>query len=123
MVGSIWVESLYVKEETQAEDAPHLESCEHAAEIQIYEPRSADGCEECVKNNYKWVHLRLCLSCGHVGCCDSSVHKHATRHFHASAHPIIASLETNENWAWCYPDERFVPLPNPVGNEQSETVR
>jgi low temperature requirement protein LtrA len=123
MVSSIWLESFYVEEETEAEAAPHLEPCEHAAEIQIYEPRSTDGCEECVKNNYKWVHLRLCLSCGHVGCCDSSVHKHATRHFQQAAHPIIASLETEENWAWCYADERFVPLAKPVGNEPGETVR
>ncbi|HEX8734343.1 MAG TPA: low temperature requirement protein A, partial [Pyrinomonadaceae bacterium] len=123
MVSSIWVESFYLEDETETAGAPHLEPCPHAEEIQTYEPRSADGCEECVKNNYKWVHLRLCLSCGHVGCCDSSVHKHATRHFHASRHPVMASLETGENWAWCYADERFVPLPKPVGNERSETVK
>ena len=57
--------------------------CEHEDEMRIFQPRSADGCEECVKNNYKWVHLRLCLGCGHVGCCDSSKHQHATKHFHA----------------------------------------
>jgi low temperature requirement protein LtrA len=123
MIAGIWVESLYPEDETEAPEESHLESCEHAGEIQIYEPRSADGCEECVKNNYKWVHLRLCLSCGHVGCCDSSVHKHATKHFHASRHSIIASLEAGENWAWCYADERFVPLPKPFGNETGETVR
>jgi low temperature requirement protein LtrA len=117
MVAGIWVESFYMGEETETEAAPHLEPCDHAVDVQIYEPRSADGCEECVKNNYKWVHLRLCLTCGHVGCCDSSVLKHATKHFHASTHPIIASLEAGENWAWCYPDERFVPLPQAVDNE------
>ena len=123
MVAGIWVESLYAKDEAETEAAPHLDACEHASEIQVYDPRSADGCEECVKNNYKWVHLRLCLSCGHVGCCDSSVHKHATRHFQATEHPIIASLETEENWAWCYADERYVPLPQTIGNERGETVR
>lgn len=123
LVGGIWVESLYAKDETETEAEPHLDACEHAPEILVSEPRSADGCEECVKNNYKWVHLRLCLSCGHVGCCDSSAHKHATRHFEETEHPIIASLETDENWAWCYADERFVPLPQTFGNEQSETVR
>lgn len=120
MVGGIWVESLYAEEESETEDAPHLEPCEHAGEMRIYEPRSTDGCEECIKNNYKWVHLRLCLSCGHVGCCDSSVHKHATRHFHETEHPVMASLETRENWAWCYADERFVPLPQKVGNEPAK---
>jgi low temperature requirement protein LtrA len=120
MVAGIWVESLYAGEESEMEDEPHLDACEHAGEMQIFEPRSDDGCEECVKNNYKWVHLRLCLSCGHVGCCDSSVHKHATRHFHQTEHPIISSLEANENWAWCYADERFVPLSNRVGNERGE---
>lgn len=123
VVASIWVESLYAKDESEMEEAPRLNICEHAGEMQIFEPRSDDGCEECVKNNYKWVHLRLCLSCGHVGCCDTSVHKHATKHFHQTEHPIIASLEPKENWAWCYADERFVPLPKRVGNEPGETVR
>jgi len=120
MVAGIWVESLYAGEESETEDAPHLEPCDHAGEMQIFQPRSEDGCEECVKNNYKWIHLRLCVSCGHVGCCDSSVHKHATKHFHQTEHPIIASLEANENWAWCYADERFVPLAKRVGNQRRE---
>jgi low temperature requirement protein LtrA len=120
MVAGIWVESLYYGEEAEMKDQPHPDTCEHAGEMQIFQPRSDDGCEECVKNNYKWVHLRLCLSCGHVGCCDSSVHKHATKHFHQTEHPIIGSLEPNENWAWCYADERFVPLPKRVGNQRRE---
>ena len=105
----VWLENYFADWET-SEETPHLAPCEHAGEMTVFKSRSVDGCEECIKNNYKWVHLRLCLSCGHVGCCDSSVNKHATRHFHASAHPIIASLEKEENWAWCYVDERFVPL-------------
>jgi uncharacterized UBP type Zn finger protein len=82
--------------------------------MQVFEARSHHGCEECRKNNYKWVHLRMCLVCGHVGCCDTSVHKHATKHFHKSGHPVMASLEPGETWAWCYVDNRFVPLSREV---------
>ena len=99
-------------EEDLVQTVAHLTPCEHAAEIITSTPRSADGCEECLKNNYKWVHLRLCLTCGHVGCCDTSIHKHATRHFTESGHPIVASMETGEEWAWCYADVRFVPGPS-----------
>jgi len=119
---SVWLETLYSVEKPEADETPVLEPCEHAPEMTVFHARSTGGCEECRKNNYKWVHLRLCLSCGHVGCCDSSVHKHATKHFHAEAHPIMASLEPDENWAWCYADERFVPLPRKVGNKPAETV-
>jgi low temperature requirement protein LtrA len=118
MVTSIWVESRLSPDEEREEQAPALTPCAHSDEIIVHEARSHDGCEECRKNNYKWVHLRLCLSCGHVGCCDTSIHKHATKHFHATEHPIIASLETGEHWAWCYVDERFVPVPH---LRQSET--
>lgn len=111
LAGAVWLEVFYA-EEKAADESPHLEPCDHTPEIGVFEPRSTDGCEECVKNNYKWVHLRLCMSCGHVGCCDTSVHKHATMHFHESSHPIIASLEPDENWAWCYLDSRYVPLPD-----------
>lgn len=65
-------------------------------------PRS-EGCEECLKSGSDWVHLRLCLECGHVGCCDNSPNKHATKHFHATKHPVIRSYEPGEEWAWCYP--------------------
>jgi uncharacterized UBP type Zn finger protein len=94
----------------RGEEASSLEPCEHSEGATVFKPRSTDGCEECVKNNYKWVHLRVCLECGHVGCCDSSRYKHATKHFHKTEHAIMASLEPGENWAWCYADERFVPL-------------
>ena len=111
----LWLEGLYAEDGAKEIDqAPHLVPCEHADTMQVFQAPTHNGCEECRKNNYKWVHLRLCLGCGHVGCCDSSVNKHATKHFHATGHPIIASLETNEDWAWCYPDERFVPLPQRV---------
>jgi len=61
------------------------------------------------------MHLRMCLECGHVGCCDSSRYKHATKHFHEFGHSMMASLEKGDNWAWCYTDERFVPLPRRIG--------
>jgi uncharacterized UBP type Zn finger protein len=62
-------------------------------------------CGECVEMGDSWVHLRLCMTCGHLGCCDSSKNKHATKHFHASGHPIMKSIEPGENWGWCYIDE------------------
>jgi uncharacterized UBP type Zn finger protein len=66
---------------------------------------SAPGCEECLKIGSRWVHLRLCLQCGHVGCCDSSPNRHASKHFAATAHPLVQSLEPGEDWIWCYVDE------------------
>src|SRR5690349_3845372 len=69
---------------------------------------SADGCEDCLRIGSTWVHLRLCLTCGHVGCCDSSPNRHATRHFHEVQHPIMRSFEPGESWRWCYIDEAFV---------------
>lgn len=78
-----------------------------------HEPR-ANGCEERLATGGRWVHLRLCLSCGHVGCCDSSPGRHATKHFHASQHPVIQSFERGEDWGWCYVDEAmlgpFIPV-------------
>jgi hypothetical protein len=106
----IWLEHRFAGDRERVH-TPRLIACEHEGSAVIFEPRSREGCEECVRNNYKWVHLRLCLSCGHVGCCDSSVYKHATKHFHEEGHPIMASLEEEESWAWCYVDERYVPLP------------
>jgi uncharacterized UBP type Zn finger protein len=69
---------------------------------------SSLGCAECIALGDSWVHLRLCLSCGHVGCCDSSKNHHATRHFHATLHPTIKSFEPGEDWAWCYLHEEMV---------------
>ncbi|HWB40916.1 MAG TPA: UBP-type zinc finger domain-containing protein [Gemmatimonadales bacterium] len=74
-------------------------------------PRTA-GCEECLATGGRWVHLRLCLTCGHVGCCDSSPGKHATRHFHASGHPVVQSFERGETWGWCYVESAMLgPFP------------
>jgi uncharacterized UBP type Zn finger protein len=78
--------------------------CSHLSSIRPVVP-SAEGCEECLASGDEWVHLRLCLSCGHVGCCDQSKNKHATRHFQATGHPLMASLEPGEDWRWCYVDQ------------------
>ena len=80
------------------------EICGHLDSVNDVRPRSS-GCEECLKMGDTWVHLRICRSCGHVGCCDSSKNKHATKHFQATGHPIITSLEPGETWSWCYIDE------------------
>ena len=66
---------------------------------------SADGCEDCLAVGDDWVHLRRCMECGHIGCCDSSKNQHATKHFHAKGHPVVRSFEPGENWSWCYVDE------------------
>ncbi len=84
-------------------------SCKHIDEANTQiAPRTPEGCEECLKSGDSWVHLRLCLSCGHVGCCDNSKNKHATKHFNETDHPVIKSFEPGENWCWCYVDEIFV---------------
>jgi monovalent cation/hydrogen antiporter len=68
-------------------------------------PRTSQGCEECLATGGAWVHLRLCLTCGHVGCCDSSPGRHASKHFHQTTHPVIRSFQPGEQWRWCYVDE------------------
>jgi uncharacterized UBP type Zn finger protein len=78
--------------------------CTHLDQIRKVKP-SAKGCEDCLKIGGTWVHLRMCMECGHVGCCDSSPNKHATKHFHKMKHPIMRSIEPGESWGWCYIDE------------------
>ena len=80
--------------------------CSHIAGIQTVTP-SALGCEECLKSGSEWLHLRICRTCGHVGCCDDSPNRHATKHARASEHPVIASAEPGERWLYCYPDDAF----------------
>ena len=84
-------------------------ACEHIEAVtqeQITrQPNTPAGCEECLKSGDSWVHLRLCMECGHLGCCDSSKNKHATKHFHRAKHPVIRSHEPGERWLWCYVDE------------------
>ncbi len=79
-------------------------ACTHLDHIHKVTPHTR-GCEECLKMGDTWVHLRLCLECGHVGCCDSSKNKHATKHFHATKHPIMRSIEPGESWGWCFVDQ------------------
>jgi len=86
------------------------DACAHVDEIAAVEP-SADGCEDCLAVGGRWVHLRLCLMCGHVGCCDSSPAKHATAHFHGVGHPLVQSFEPGEDWVWCYADEALLRVP------------
>jgi hypothetical protein len=81
--------------------------CSHLDQIQDVTP-GANGCEECLEMGDTWVHLRMCLVYGHVGCCESSKNKHATRHFHATGHPIVRSIEPGEEWRWCYVDQTIV---------------
>jgi len=82
-------------------------SCQHLDMIHEVTP-SGTGCVECLALGASWVHLRLCLTCGHVGCCDDSLHKHATKHSRASGHPIIQSFEPGETWRWCNIDQMLV---------------
>jgi len=77
--------------------------CTHFHQI-VTRAGNTDGCEECLKTGDTWVHLRVCLTCGHVGCCDDSKNRHATKHFHATNHPVIRSKEPGETWGWCYVD-------------------
>jgi len=79
-------------------------ACIHLEQIHDVTP-SGNGCKECLEMGDIWVHLRLCMSCGHVGCCDSSKNRHATKHFHSTEHPVVRSFQPGERWLWCYPDE------------------
>ena len=83
------------------------QECTHLDQVKDVRP-SANGCEDCLKTGDAWNHLRLCAVCGHVGCCDSSKNKHATRHFQTTNHPIIKSFEPGEDWGWCYVDQIFL---------------
>jgi uncharacterized UBP type Zn finger protein len=80
-------------------------SCKHLEKAGDPAPRTPDGCEECLKAGEEWVHLRRCLSCGHIGCCDDSKNKHATQHYRKVKHPVIQSFQPDESWRWCFADE------------------
>ena len=82
-------------------------ACKHLDQVE-FTTTEKDGCEECLKMGDTWVHLRLCMVCGHVGCCDSSKNKHATKHYHRTKHPVVRSIEPGENWIWCYEDQNIV---------------
>jgi uncharacterized UBP type Zn finger protein len=86
----------------------HVTACTHLDQIRHVTASSTAGCTDCLKTGDTWVHLRECLSCGYVGCCDSSPNRHATKHHGTSSHPIIRSFEPGEAWRWCYVDEMLV---------------
>jgi uncharacterized UBP type Zn finger protein len=84
-------------------------ACSHLDQMAVTAlPEPPLGCEECLKISGRWLHLRMCLVCGRVGCCDNSPNRHATAHFHESGHPLIRSAEPGEEWAWCYLDELYL---------------
>ncbi|GAA5148318.1 MFS transporter [Pseudonocardia eucalypti] len=83
-------------------------SCAHLEQIADIPPDTPDGCEECLRDGTRWVHLRKCLHCGHVGCCDDSPQRHATAHWEQTEHPVVRSYQPGETWAWCYPDEALL---------------
>ncbi|MEP6942505.1 MAG: UBP-type zinc finger domain-containing protein [Betaproteobacteria bacterium] len=92
----------------------HTPACTHLELVADVTP-SARGCEDCLAIGASWVHLRLCLVCGHVGCCDDSPNRHATKHFRATRHPVMRSFEPGEAWGYCYVDDlMFDPMPGPL---------
>jgi uncharacterized UBP type Zn finger protein len=84
--------------------------CTHLGLAHEVAPTS-DGCEDCLATGGRWVHLRMCMTCGHIGCCDSSPNKHATAHYHGSEHPMVQSYEPGEDWWWCYVDQVAFEVP------------
>ena len=89
-----------------------MASCSHTDSVSVLElPEAVEGCEECLASGDRWLHLRICLSCGKVGCCDDSPNRHATRHAAESGHPLIRSLEPGETWCFCFVDEVALVIP------------
>lgn len=83
-----------------------MAECTHLDHVYVTElPESVDGCEECLATGGEWCHLRICLECGKVGCCDSSPNRHASKHAQGSGHPLIRSLQPGEEWSWCFVDD------------------
>ena len=83
-------------------------ACSHLSEMAKVAPTS-EGCEECLARGDRWVHLRVCLGCGHVGCCDSSKNRHASAHYRQTGHPLIQAFQPGEGWGWCFIDECLLP--------------
>ena len=93
--------------------------CGHRNQIADVKART-NGCEECIALGERWTQLRVCLTCGHVGCCEDSKRAHALAHFNATGHPMISSLERGETWGWCYVHRRyFDPMPEPLPQRRS----
>lgn len=86
--------------------------CEHLTTVrEPVSPDSSDGCSDCLREGSRWVHLRRCLDCGHIACCDSSPRKHATAHARGTGHPVVQSFEPGEQWVWCYVDQQLAEQP------------
>jgi uncharacterized UBP type Zn finger protein len=94
-----------VRSERERERGGLMATCTHLDQVLVERPEHVAGCEDCLAIGGRWVHLRVCRSCGHVGCCDSSPNRHATAHVRASGHPIVTSLEPGEDWSYCYVDD------------------
>jgi uncharacterized UBP type Zn finger protein len=93
-----------------------MSACTHLDQVLVTElPESVEGCEDCLLIGGSWLHLRICLECGHVGCCDSSPNRHATAHSQTSGHPLIHSLQPGEMWSWCFIDEIALRIPEVQG--------
>jgi uncharacterized UBP type Zn finger protein len=91
--------------------------CTHLDSVRITQlPAAVDGCEDCLRDGGVWLHLRICLQCGHVGCCDDSPGRHASHHASTSSHPIMRSLEPGETWCWCFVDEEAMLIPQVTGS-------
>lgn len=85
--------------------------CSHLDQVELLEPTGPiEGCEECLRIGSRWVHLRMCQTCGKIGCCDSSPNRHASRHAREEGHPVARSVEPGESWSWCYADEALFVL-------------
>jgi hypothetical protein len=94
-----------------------MASCTHLDTVTVtHLPEQVDGCEDCLREGTVWLHLRICLNCGHVGCCDDSPAKHASAHAAAGGHPLIRSLEPGEQWCWCFIDETGLLIPQVTGS-------
>jgi hypothetical protein len=89
-----------------------MATCTHLDQVAVARPEQVEGCEDCLAIGGSWVHLRVCRTCGHVGCCDSSPNRHASGHVRASGHPIITSVEPGEDWSYCYVDDVAFVLPD-----------
>ncbi len=93
-----------------------MAACTHLDHVVVRDlPEAVEGCEDCLAAGGAWVHLRICLECGHVGCCDSSPSRHASAHHHDTGHPIMRSIEPGEEWAWCFDDEVAMRIPQVHG--------
>jgi hypothetical protein len=93
-----------------------MTGCSHVDRVQVFElPQSVDGCEECLKSGDPWLHLRICLECGKVGCCDDSPNRHSSAHCQDEGHLLIRSIEPGEEWCWCFADKIGILIPQVRG--------